>query len=186
MANSLLPPAPEGSELQRWVSEGQRHEPGHSNVVNFVSPEKEFSMSIEVDDPLHGYLIRLWTNLDDGQDKRIAQTVIDDCDLAIQVAAEMAAAAEDLEAVAERPSLGPEKIYEEDIDRGTVEAPNDDWEDDEWQDALEDAYDEAGLVRSKGTLTTKQIDGREYYYLQWREGEKVKSQYVGPVSPASS
>lgn len=36
-----------------------------------------------------------------------------------------------------------------------------------------------------GTLTTKTIDEREYYYLQWREGEKVKSQYVAPVSPSS-
>jgi hypothetical protein len=32
-------------------------------------------------------------------------------------------------------------------------------------------------------VTTKTIDEREYYYLQWREGEKVKSQYVAPVSP---
>jgi hypothetical protein len=31
----------------------------------------------------------------------------------------------------------------------------------------------------------KTIDGREYYYLQWRQGDRVKNQYVAPVSPAS-
>ncbi|EMA18794.1 hypothetical protein C442_14170 [Haloarcula amylolytica JCM 13557] len=30
----------------------------------------------------------------------------------------------------------------------------------------------------------KTIDDREYYYLQWREGEQVKSQYVAPVGPS--
>jgi hypothetical protein len=60
----------------------------------------------------------------------------------------------------------------------------DGWEDDEWDDALEDAYDKADIPTSKGTLTTKTIDGRDYYYLQWREGDQVKSQYVAPVVPA--
>lgn len=65
-----------------------------------------------------------------------------------------------------------------------VDEPPDDWGDDEWDDALEDAYDKADIPSSKGTLTTKTIDGRDYYYLQWREGDKVKSQYVAPVVPA--
>jgi len=61
----------------------------------------------------------------------------------------------------------------------------DEWDDeDEWQERLEDAYDEAGIAPSKGTLTTKTIDGRDYYYLQWREGDTVTSQYVAPVDPA--
>lgn len=60
----------------------------------------------------------------------------------------------------------------------------DGWEDDEWDDALEDAYDKADIPTSKGALTTKTIDGRDYYYLQWREGDQVKSQYVAPVVPA--
>jgi len=66
-----------------------------------------------------------------------------------------------------------------------VDAPEE-WADDEdeWDEKIDDAYDEAEIPRSKGTLTVKTIDDREYYYLQWREGEKVKSQYVAPVSPA--
>ncbi|MDS0284656.1 hypothetical protein [Haloarcula onubensis] len=58
------------------------------------------------------------------------------------------------------------------------------WGDSEWADKLEDAREKAGLSGSTGTLTTKTIDGRDYYYLQWREGEQVKSQYVSPVDPA--
>lgn len=66
-----------------------------------------------------------------------------------------------------------------------VDAPEE-WADDEdeWDEKVEEAYEAAAIPHSKGTLTTKTIDDREYYYLQWREGEKVKSQYVAPVSPA--
>ncbi|QIO25519.1 hypothetical protein [Haloarcula sp. JP-L23] len=64
-----------------------------------------------------------------------------------------------------------------------VETP-DEWDDDEWDEAVEVAREKGGVPASKGTLTTKAIDGREYYYLQWREGESVTSQYVGPVEPA--
>lgn len=33
----------------------------------------------------------------------------------------------------------------------------------------------------RATLTTKPIDGREYYYWQWREDSEVKSAYIAPV-----
>ncbi|QIO24421.1 hypothetical protein [Haloarcula sp. JP-L23] len=63
--------------------------------------------------------------------------------------------------------------------------PPDNWEDDkDWEEALGSAYEKAGIDRSTGTITTKTIDDRDYYYLQWREGDAVKSQYVGPVTPA--
>jgi len=52
-----------------------------------------------------------------------------------------------------------------------------------WNEALEDARDGADLSGRKGTLTTKTIDDRDYYYLQWRDGDKIRSQYVAPVSP---
>jgi len=66
----------------------------------------------------------------------------------------------------------------------SVETP-DDWDnDEEWKDKLEAAREKAAISASKATLTTKTINGRGYYYLQWREGEKVKSQYVAPVDPA--
>ncbi|GGK84683.1 hypothetical protein [Haloarcula sebkhae] len=66
-----------------------------------------------------------------------------------------------------------------------VDVPEE-WADDveEWEEKIDRAYEAAEIPLSKGTLTTKSIDDREYYYLQWREGEKVKSQYVAPVSPA--
>jgi len=61
----------------------------------------------------------------------------------------------------------------------------DDWDgDEEWEDKLEAAREKASISPSEGTLTTKRINGREYYYLQWREGEKVKSRYVATVDPA--
>jgi len=59
-----------------------------------------------------------------------------------------------------------------------------DRDDEEWTDALDEAYEKAEIARSSGTITTKTINGRDYYYLQWRDGEKVKSQYVAPVDPA--
>jgi hypothetical protein len=67
-----------------------------------------------------------------------------------------------------------------------VDTTPDEWDEDEWEEVLEDAREEADLAPSKGTLTTKTIDGRDYYYLQWREGDKITSQYVAPVTPADS
>jgi len=72
----------------------------------------------------------------------------------------------------------------EDASERTADDNPDDWDDQKWDDAIEEAYDKADIPSSKGTLTTKTIDGRDYYYLQWREGDDVKSQYVAPVVPA--
>ena len=36
-------------------------------------------------------------------------------------------------------------------------------------------------VPAKATLTIKEINDNRYYYWQWREGEKIRSQYKGPV-----
>lgn len=33
------------------------------------------------------------------------------------------------------------------------------------------------------TLTKKTISGNDYYYWQWREGAKIKSEYIRPVNP---
>ena len=38
-------------------------------------------------------------------------------------------------------------------------------------------------VPSKATITIKEINDNRYYYWQWREGDKTKSKYKGPVSP---
>jgi hypothetical protein len=184
METRLLPPEPEGSELERWVEDGIRREPHNSNIVTWVDPEENYCLTVEVDDPVHGYLLRLSTT---EEERRIGQVVVDDRELAIDVAAQLAAAADDLDAVDERPHLGPDTIYREDIDEDVPGHPDtpDNWNDEEdWREALEDAWKEADIPRGKGTLTTKTIDGRDYYYLQWREGDTVTSQYVGPVSPA--
>ena len=39
-------------------------------------------------------------------------------------------------------------------------------------------------VPSKATVTTKTINENQYYYWQWRDGDKVKSWYIGPVDAA--
>jgi len=38
-------------------------------------------------------------------------------------------------------------------------------------------------VPSKATITVKEINDNRYYYWQWRDGEKIKSKYKGPVNP---
>lgn len=152
----------------------------------FGSPDERFVLVVQVDDPVQGYFVELHLEATDDDDTPpLGRTIVDDRELAIDVAAQMAAAADDLEVLADRPALGPETVYRDDVDREVVEAPEG-WEDeDAWQEALEDAFEQAEIPRSKGTLTAKTIDGREYFYLQWREGDRVTSQYVAPVSPAS-
>jgi len=36
-------------------------------------------------------------------------------------------------------------------------------------------------VPSKATITIKEINENRYYYWQWRNGDRVKSKYKGPV-----
>lgn len=67
-----------------------------------------------------------------------------------------------------------------------VDGSPEEWDDDKWDDALDEAREKADLPSGKGTLTVKTIDNRGYYYLQWREDSTIKSQYVAPVSPADS
>ena len=38
-------------------------------------------------------------------------------------------------------------------------------------------------VPAKATITIKKINDNRYYYWQWRDGEKIRSQYKGPVNP---
>jgi len=38
-------------------------------------------------------------------------------------------------------------------------------------------------VPSKATITIKEINDNRYYYWQWRDGDKICSQYKGPVNP---
>lgn len=59
----------------------------------------------------------------------------------------------------------------------------DPWDDSALAARVDTAREKAGVGGTTGTLTTKTINGNDYYYLQWREGDQVKSQYVAPVDP---
>lgn len=185
MSERILPRAPEGSRLATWSTDGSRRAPSHSNIVTFVSPSGDYTLTVEVDDPVHGYLIQLFAN-DRDRDEPIGRTIVDDEDLALTTAAEMAAGADALDELVDRPRLGPERISREDLDEDRVDTPEE-WSEedaeDSWQDALDDAFEKADVDRAKASLTTKTIRENEYYYLQWRDGETVTSQYVAPVNP---
>ena len=51
---------------------------------------------------------------------------------------------------------------------------------DEIDERPEDLPDD---VPSKATITIKKINDNRYYYWQWRDGDKIRSQYKGPVNP---
>jgi hypothetical protein len=93
----------------------------------------------------------------------------------------------DLAAYAERMAdwmeAEAQRELEQRTDQEATEIP-DEWDDDEWEEAVEDAREDADIPASKGTLTTKTIDGRDYFYLQWRERSNIRSQYVAPVTSA--
>lgn len=42
--------------------------------------------------------------------------------------------------------------------------------------------DDADAPRS-ATITKKTIDGNDYFYYQWKEDGKTKSEYIRPVNP---
>ncbi|MFD1588484.1 hypothetical protein ACFR9U_16010 [Halorientalis brevis] len=105
--------------------------------------------------------------LREGAQKQDAQTLRDLAEYA-------AALADHREAQAEH------ELEEQAVDEDVPE----EWDEDEWAEQIDEARENADIEGSKGTLTTKQIDGRGYYYLQWREGGKIKSQYVAPETPS--
>jgi hypothetical protein len=49
------------------------------------------------------------------------------------------------------------------------------------EDVDERSEDLPDSVPSKATITIKEINDNRYYYWQWREGDRIKSQYKGPV-----
>ena len=55
-------------------------------------------------------------------------------------------------------------------------------------DATDSADDDEALpdrpdgVPTKASITTKTIKGNQYDYWQWRDGDKIKSKYIGPSS----
>jgi hypothetical protein len=126
-------------------------------------------------------------------DARIAQTVVDkmaDDEQIWNQATQMAAAADELDDVDENPTLGPEYPDLETVEHPDyTPTPPDGWTgtDDQWEEkvqaALGKARDENGRLRGRPAISRKEIDGSAYYYLQWRSGGTVQSQYVAPVEP---
>ncbi|MFU1783040.1 hypothetical protein [Halobacterium sp. BOL4-2] len=53
-------------------------------------------------------------------------------------------------------------------------------EEDEIDERPDDLPDD---VPTKATITIKEINDNRYYYWQWRDGDKIRSQYKGPVNP---
>jgi len=101
----------------------------------------------------------------DGLDKQDAQTL-----------REIAGHAEALAQWREREA---ERELEERAAEVNEDGAPDEWDADEWRAVVEDAD-----APPKATLTTKTIDGRDYFYYQWREGDSIESEYVAPVIPA--
>ena len=54
-------------------------------------------------------------------------------------------------------------------------------ESEEKEEAKERPEDFPDDVPSKATITVKEINNNRYYYWQWRDGEKIRSKYKGPV-----
>ena len=71
--------------------------------------------------------------------------------------------AEELAEYKEREARLEEKLDEDDVEERPDSLPDD--------------------VPTKATITIKEINDNRYYYWQWREGDKVKSKYKGPVNP---
>lgn len=77
-----------------------------------------------------------------------------------------------------------EAVAERELEEQAADEEPDEWDEDEWQEKKEEALEKAGIFATKATLTIKEIDDNRYYYYQWREGGKTKSQYIAPVSPS--
>ena len=55
---------------------------------------------------------------------------------------------------------------------------------DEGGDNSEDRLDDLpSEVPTKATIIIKEINDNRYYYWQWRDGDKIRSKYKGPVNP---
>ena len=58
------------------------------------------------------------------------------------------------------------------------EARLDETAEDDIEERPEDLPDD---VPTRATITIKEINENRYYYWQWRDGDRVKSKYKGPV-----
>ena len=77
--------------------------------------------------------------------------------------------------------------YAEDLAAAKEAAAEAELEDDEEvvREDSEDVDDLPDDVPAKASIVVKEINSNRYYYYQWREGSKVKSEYKAPVNPDS-
>lgn len=76
-----------------------------------------------------------------------------------------------------------EQAIEAELEEESIEQDStpEEWDENEWDTVISEVDSP-----QRACLTTKTIDGRDYFYFQWREGSKIKSKYVAPVSPVDS
>lgn len=185
----VLDDAPINSELHRWKTDGQRRD--YSNIVSWVDPDERYLLEVTVDDPVQGFLIRLFRLTGYAEprssESRIAQAVTDKKRAdALERAAEMAAAADELNEVDENPTAGPTYPDLELVERPEHSLPApDEWEgkEDNWNEKVQAALEKADKPRGRPALSRKEIDGRAYFYLQWRQDDQIHTQYIAPVEP---
>lgn len=49
------------------------------------------------------------------------------------------------------------------------------------EEASEQTPAQNGKAKSRGYRELKTINGKKYWYRRWREGKKLKSEYIGPA-----
>jgi len=78
-----------------------------------------------------------------------------------------------------------ERAGEQNQERETADAKLDDryrdttpdgWEREEWERVTSESE-----APARATLTVKDINDNRYYYWQWRDGEKIRSESISPV-----
>jgi len=75
------------------------------------------------------------------------------------------------------------KLEADDTERRDPGETPDEWDDQQWDDALDEAYEAVEVPRGKGSMTVNVIDGRGYYYLKGSHNGEFYSQYIAPVEP---
>jgi hypothetical protein len=113
----------------------------------------------------------------DGLDRQNADTLRHIAEYSIQLAIHLEAQAE----------YEMEKRIQSESEGERVSDSPDEWDEDEWEEKLKEKQEALdGEIPAKANRVTKTIDGRDYVYAQWREGDKVVSEYIAPVIPADS
>jgi len=84
----------DGTELYRWADEGLTSDPSHNDIVQINAPDRPFSVVLEDEDGVEGWLVRLKQRRDDldegDRDAEHTETVgcviVDDHDRAVGLA----------------------------------------------------------------------------------------------------